>query len=167
MRNRLGLTKFVAVIVCLSWIVQLGYAANLSKTDKARRKVASQKLGRVEIADRKAIALYSDRLEFFNLEEGIAIGPKGEFKVGESTRSPGALEPSKIVWFARPLTMKSRPTSANILACTAHWASTTRSGGTDNFCGIISSQGEILYQFPFKQHPPDSIMHPIGISEDG
>lgn len=37
----------------------------------------------------------------------------------------------------------------------------------DDFCGIISHSGKIIYRFNFKQRKPDRLLEPLGIANDG
>jgi hypothetical protein len=41
-----------------------------------------------------------------------------------------------------------------------------QSGEFDQFCGIVSMSGEIVYKFPLAQHIPDLLANPLGFSDD-
>lgn len=92
------------------------------------------------------------------------------------------------VWFAR--TASGEPVFGNLIACTdlqkgyvpaneeeatilrfkgqehgIAWVNPR--GSAEDFCGVLSPEGNILYKFPFAQKRPDKLLEPIEVSPNG
>lgn len=41
------------------------------------------------------------------------------------------------------------------------------SGQYDDFCGVVTPTGEIVFKFPYAQKSPDKLLSPLGVTDDG
>jgi hypothetical protein len=156
----------VLTTIALSGMTLLWAQSAPSKADLDKRQTASKRIARVESMGDHAVAVYRDRLEFFQLEIGESVDGRGRFKLGNRVRTALEAQPLKIVWFERPFNLIASRTG-NVLVCSAIWASKNSATGLDEFCGVVSASGDVIYKFPVKQHAPDAILHPLAISDDG
>lgn len=172
MRKQIFLAGVVAVGVVVALLpsracAQQGEPSKLSAADKKRRDTASRRLGTVKVHEGRAAVVYPDRLELVDLAPGEAVDGQGNFVKGEQKRTPVQVEPRSIMWFSRSFTAKTQDGSPNLLVCTAAWTKKHGGTGADDFCGIVSFAGQIVYTFPVKQNPPNQILFPLGISQSG
>lgn len=107
---------------------------------------------------------------------------------------PAALKPTKSILFKRRFEVFPGPSgyvSTNIMVCTdmlnAYYRAMTPTerqvlqargqkrtmpwtnpkGNIDQFCGILSLSGDVVYSFPIQQHLPNTLLLGIGITDDG
>lgn len=138
----------------------------LSKTELNRRSRASQQGSVLLVADKEAVTEFSDRLEFHEVPAGMKFDPAtGQLNDSRGVRTPIELIPNKIIWLESPFNVKAA--GKKILLCMIASEAPFSKKGMGDFCGVISSDGTILYRFPVKQHWPETLLKIIGISKDG
>ncbi|MCX5786933.1 MAG: hypothetical protein NTX64_00260 [Elusimicrobia bacterium] len=59
-----------------------------------------------------------------------------------------------------------QPPSDLLLICSNLLKEVVTSNGKD-FCGIVSLEGKIVFEFPIRQRVPDRLLRPIGFESDG
>jgi hypothetical protein len=123
----------------------------------------------------KLVARYEYSLKFFKLPENMAlIARPGKYFLSlraspEEEVGVEGLKPYKTITFKHPIEVEPawpRITETNILVCTQQMAGLNSKGKVDDFCGIISVTGQIVYKFKVHQSP-QLIASASGMSRDG
>lgn len=146
---------------------------------------------------KKLVAGYQFRLEFYTLGKEITLEPQNgrDYKILRANKeiSLNKLKPSKVITFKNPIKIDPnwpRDTTTNLLVCTQSLGAyapmtederakvyainqmhsiqaTNPKGDIQDFCGIISVSGDVVYQFKISPNPPTELFTTSGISRDG
>lgn len=117
------------------------------------------------------VAVEAHKLSFIKLPADVSVGKAANnrpalFRRGTRTE-PDNLSATKLLTFKHPVRLIPAENGKRLLVCSNPLSLNIGSGEFEDFCGIISNTGEIVYQFAFKQKRPNKIAAPIGINADG
>lgn len=138
----------------------------VTKKDLELRTQSKARSGTVLIQDDAMASFFENRIEFSVRPPDVSMSPRGLIRSGKPV-DPREIQPKSILWFQRRFNLLSYNSSEFALVCTNQSLPKIGSRGMDDFCGIISVEGKIIYQFPVRQHSPDKLLRPLAISEDG
>lgn len=146
------------------------------------RPVATYGLGR------KAVLQYQYHVDFFKLSDSEKIMASSDFSRVTQAVNIGSLRPFKVMKFRHPLDfywLPGDPFDHPILLCenfVSRYTARTpeemavigrgmkwenRDAEHDGFCGVVSLDGDILFEFPVTQRYPDAVFHVLQFSKDG
>lgn len=77
------------------------------------------------------------------------------------------LAPARAISFGRPVNVFPKGGVDRFLVCTDALLPGTKGRDYDDFCGIVSVEGKVLFRFPVKQERPKSLLKPTGMTPDG
>lgn len=134
------------------------------------------------------VAEYPHRFDFIRLPGDMELCPSPNKGAKARVCSGTAIVPLKVLkpfktihllhsHLTLPMGLKF-PRSAPFITCSTHvrdkslrdpnYEGTSKSKkGLDQFCAVVSIEGEIVFEFPIVQSIPALVAMPIGISEDG
>lgn len=148
-------------------------------------------------ADNKIMAQYQYRVDFFKLPKGTVVGgKKNNIKIlrGNSEVSVSDMKPHKTLsfksrigvspilprtfshplWLCSDLLQGYSPNTDEeykILEVKGHGSAgmpwINSSGEYEDFCGVVSLDGEIIYRLPIAQHFPDKLLRVLEVSNEG
>ena len=113
--------------------------------------------------DLSAVAVYKDRVQFYRFAPEVKLRPTGLVRDGK----PASLldfKPLETLRFAVRFEVLSRGLT---LVCTHPARPRLSREGLVDFCGILSLDGKVVYQFPVEQRYPEDMLQIIGMTEDG
>lgn len=113
--------------------------------------------------DLSAIAVYKDQVQFYRFAPEVKLRSTGLVRDGKSA-SLLDFKPLQTLRFAVRFEVLSRGMT---LICTHPARPRLSREGLVDFCGILSLDGKVVYQFPIEQRYPEDMLQIIDMTDDG